>query len=142
MIKSKRLDFITYCLQSDDPALAPPAPTPTGHRIRFKQQRYYFNLYTQLREEYMRNSSVTSAYTQFIQQWKKEDDGEDQKRQATAAITTNKNKIKEELCLMEQQKSSQQHRQLYEQIKVGVESGDECRRYGRLRRYHPYVLRL
>ena len=65
----------------------------------------------------MRNSSVTSAYTQFIQQWKKEDDGEDQKRQATAAITTNKNKIKEELCLMEQQKSSQQHRQLYEQIK-------------------------
>eukprot|EP01048_Picozoa_sp_COSAG05_P009324 COSAG05_NODE_759_length_7489_cov_110.169959_3_plen_135_part_00 len=62
-------DFLTYCLQSNDPALAPPAPTLPGHKYRVEQQRYYFGMYKRLREEYMQNTSMTNAYTSFMEQW-------------------------------------------------------------------------
>ena len=99
---TKRMDFLTYCLQSNDPALAPPAST-LGYKNRAEQQRYYFELYKQLQEEYVQNPSVTNAYTSFMQQWRKEDDGERGMRQAVQAAQNHKYKVKDELRTMRRQ---------------------------------------
>jgi len=99
---TKRMDFLTYCLQSNDPALAPPAST-LGYKNRAEQQRYYFELYKQLQEEYVQNPSVTNAYTSFMQQWRKGDDGKRGMHEAAVAAHKHKYKVKDELRTMRRQ---------------------------------------
>ena len=95
-VYSKVADFMSYCLQSDDEALAAPIPTVPYCLIRKQQQRYYYRLYKVLQAERVRNPSVINGYTMFMKQWKP-DDGKKELLAATDALGSTKLENEKEL---------------------------------------------
>ena len=96
-VYSKVADFMSYCLQSDDEALAAPIPTVPYCFIRKQQQRYYYRLYKVLQAQRVDNPSVVNGYTTFISQWVP-DDGAKEQLAATDALCGTKRKNEKRLC--------------------------------------------